>query len=62
MEVSLSCNSASVSVLDASYAEVVTFENVPVIGAASFCTSSDFGSFGGYENYRMPSRLERDQY
>ena len=37
MEVVLGCGSATVSVLDADSVEVVSFADVPVIGAADFC-------------------------
>ena len=43
MEVSLGCNSANVSILDASFAEVVSFSNVPVFGASSFCSGREPG-------------------
>lgn len=45
MEVSLACDTATVSILDASYAEVVTFEDVPVIGDSGFCTNDESGEF-----------------
>ncbi len=37
MEVTLGCGSATVSVLDADSVEVISFADVPVIGAADFC-------------------------
>jgi proline racemase len=43
MEVSLGCNSASVSIVDAGFVEVVNFSNVPVFGASSFCSSNSPG-------------------
>jgi hypothetical protein len=48
MEVSLGCNSASVSIVDAGFVEVVNFSNVPVFGASSFCSSNSpgFGRLG----------------
>jgi hypothetical protein len=43
MEVTMGCSSASVTVLDSSFAPVVSFDNVAVIGDTGFCT----GGFGG---------------
>jgi hypothetical protein len=37
MEVTLRCGAATVSVLDANFAEVVSFSDVPVISGADFC-------------------------
>jgi len=42
MEVSLSCNSASVTVLDTSFAPIVEFNDVPIIGSTGLC-SNGFG-------------------
>jgi hypothetical protein len=39
MEVSLGCQSASVSIFDASYTEVVAFNNVTVMGSTGLCSS-----------------------
>jgi len=47
MEVSLGCNSASVSILDSNFVEVVSFANVPVFGASGFCSEADQG-FGNF--------------
>jgi hypothetical protein len=41
-------------VLDASYAEVVSFDNIPVMGDTGMCASRDYGIkpiFGG-KDYR----------
>jgi hypothetical protein len=58
MEVSLGCHSASVSVLDSTYAEVISFENVKVMGNTGLCGSvSDNGSsFRGNRSEDGPFR------
>jgi hypothetical protein len=54
MEVTLGCQSASVTVLDSSYAEVVSFNNIPVMGDTGLCQSNDrnFGSSTGWSDQR----------
>jgi hypothetical protein len=37
MEVSVGCGSASVAIVDANSVPIVEFNNIRVIGAASFC-------------------------
>ncbi len=60
MEVSLGCQTASVSVLDANYTEVISFNNVRVMGDTGLCgSSSSFApSFGG-SSFKGPSRQKR---
>ena len=60
MEVSLGCNVANVSILDSNFAEVVSFNNVPVFGASSFCSSPSPG-FGRVRDiaYAEPIRDTR---
>jgi hypothetical protein len=53
MEVSLSCNSASVSILDSNFAEVVSFANVPVFGASSYCQGNG-GGISDFYNRAVP--------
>jgi hypothetical protein len=55
MEVSLGCESASVSIHDASYVEIVTFHNVPVIGSTGLCTGGD-SAVKGKGNLRRNAR------
>jgi hypothetical protein len=57
MEVTLGCNSATVSILDAGYAEVVTFEGVPVIGATGYCADEQFAAFDGFGSGGDGSRV-----
>jgi hypothetical protein len=45
MEISMGCSSATVSVLDSGFGEVVTFENVPVIGNTGLCSGGPSGSY-----------------
>jgi hypothetical protein len=40
MEVTLDCQSASVSVLDSNYVEVVSFDNIVVMGDTGLCQSN----------------------
>jgi hypothetical protein len=40
MEISLGCDTATVSILDANYTEVVSFRNVKVVGDTGLCQSS----------------------
>ena len=54
MEVTLGCETASVSVIDANFAEVVTFQNVPIIGSTGFCANDDSGGFDGN---RLPGKF-----
>ncbi|NIN74036.1 MAG: hypothetical protein GTN86_01895 [Xanthomonadales bacterium] len=49
MEVLLGCNTATVSVLDAGYAEVVSFTDVPVHGTTGFCNESSIDPFDDKE-------------
>ncbi len=56
MEVALGCNSASVSILDSNFAEVVSFGNVPVFGASAFCSGGNQG-FGGFFDRKIPAEL-----
>jgi len=60
MEVSLGCQTASVSVFDANYTEVISFNNVRVMGDTGLCgSSSSFApSFGG-SSFKGPSRQKR---
>ena len=54
MEITLGCQTASVTVLDTNYAEVVSFNNIPVLGDTGMCAKNDFGVktiFGG-KDYR----------
>jgi hypothetical protein len=50
MEVTLGCQTASVSVLDSNYTEVVSFENIRVMGNTGLCDS----------NSAPTPRLDRD--
>jgi hypothetical protein len=43
MEVTLGCQTASVTVLDSNYAEVVSFDNIPVMGDTGLCQTNDHG-------------------
>ncbi len=52
MEVKLSCSAATVTVVDTNSAEVVTFENVQVIGDTGMCNG-----FDGFDNRNMGPRL-----
>ena len=52
MEVTLSCSAATVTVVDTNSAEVVTFENVQVIGDTGMCNG-----FDGFDNRNMGPRL-----
>ena len=54
MEVTLGCQTASISVLDLNYAEVVSFNNIPVMGDTGLCDSGSgkFGSTIGDRDYR----------
>jgi hypothetical protein len=45
MEISLRCNSATVTVMDASYSPVVRFENVNVVGNTGLCGGDSGGLF-----------------
>jgi len=49
MEIALGCNSASVSVLDSNFGEVVSFSNVPAYGASAFCS----GGAGGLNPFGL---------
>ncbi|MFC1777900.1 hypothetical protein ACFL3I_11280, partial [Pseudomonadota bacterium] len=40
MEISLGCQTASVSIIDSDYVEVATFNNIPVMGDTGLCESS----------------------
>jgi hypothetical protein len=40
MEISLGCQTASVSVLDSNFTEVVSFENIKVMGNTGLCQSN----------------------
>jgi hypothetical protein len=42
MEITLGCKTASVSVLDANYTEVVSFNNIKVMGETGLCQSSSY--------------------
>ena len=60
MEVTLGCQSASVSVLDANYAEVIAFNDVRVMGNTGLCGSnSDSASGFGEASFKGPSRRIR---
>ncbi len=45
MEITLGCDTASVSVLDSNFTEIVSFNNIKVVGDTGLCESS----FGGTE-------------
>ena len=38
MEVTLDCQTATISILDSNYAEIVTFDNVRVLGNTGLCS------------------------
>lgn len=42
MEVIVGCGTASLSVSDVNFADVITFNNVPVIGGAGFCDNRSY--------------------
>jgi hypothetical protein len=44
MEITLGCQTASVSVIDANNVEVVSFENINVVGDTGLCQSGNSGS------------------
>jgi hypothetical protein len=46
MEIDLGCGLANVSVNDDAFSPVVTFQDVPVIGDATFCNNGAFGQTG----------------
>ncbi|NOR19498.1 MAG: hypothetical protein GQ538_05360, partial [Xanthomonadales bacterium] len=48
MEVSLGCQSASVSIFDGNYTEVVAFDNVSVMGNTGLCANSGSSYGGGF--------------
>ena len=53
MEITLGCQTASVTVLDANYAEVVSFDNIPVMGDTGMCDDQSLGFepiFGSKDN------------
>ncbi len=56
MEVALGCNSASVSILDSNFAEVVSFSNVPVFAASGFCSGGSQG-YGDFFDRKMPAEI-----
>ncbi|MFT7564488.1 MAG: hypothetical protein ACI8ZT_002142, partial [Bacteroidia bacterium] len=56
MEVALGCNSATVSVMDSNFSEIVSFDNVPVFGASGYCSGGSQG-FGGYFDPKMPTEF-----
>ena len=41
MEITLGCKTASVSVLDSNYAEVVAFSDIPVMGDTGLCDANN---------------------
>jgi hypothetical protein len=43
MDVSMGCGYATVSIVDSNFSEIVSFENVSVIGTSGLCS----GGFGG---------------
>jgi hypothetical protein len=43
MEITLGCRTASVTVLDTNYAEVVSFYNIPVMGDTGMCFDANVG-------------------
>ena len=47
MEISIACGAANVTVLDASFVPVVSFENVAVIGDTEFCSSEELAVMTG---------------
>ena len=46
MEIEMGCSSAKVTILDAKFAEVVSFANVPVMGSTGFCGDGPGSGFG----------------
>jgi hypothetical protein len=54
MEIILGCKTASVTVLDSSYAEVVSFTNIPVMGDTGMCVDggNGFNPIFGAKDYR----------
>jgi len=50
MEVTLGCNTATVSVLDSNYTEVVSFNNVQVMGNTGLCDSNSSRTTFGFGN------------
>jgi len=58
MDITLGCGTASVSILDANFAEVASFNNVNVMGDTGLCQSTSNGSKSaksGSRNYRKDS-------
>jgi hypothetical protein len=53
MEVALGCNSATVSILDSNFAEVVSFNNVPVFGASGYCAGGNSG-YSDFFDRKLP--------
>lgn len=51
MEITLGCQSASVSVLDSNYVEVVYYDNIKVVGDTGLCQADVY-----------ESKLERKAY
>ena len=54
MEITLGCKTASVTVLDSTYAEVVSFYNIPVMGDTGMCVDGEraFNPIFGDRDYR----------
>jgi hypothetical protein len=49
MEITLGCQTASVSVLDSNYTEVVSFDNIKVMGDTGLCQYADNAPRHGFE-------------
>jgi hypothetical protein len=59
MEVTLSCHSASVTILDSNFTEITTFNNVQVIGDTGLCESNTSLFGGGFERFSLPNGMDR---
>ncbi len=60
MEVTLGCQSASVSVLDTNFTEVIAFNNVRVMGDTGLCGSNNFAAPGFRDDsFRSSSQRRR---
>jgi hypothetical protein len=56
MEITMGCGSAKVSVNDANSIEVVSFDNVKVMGKSGFCGRGNLGSGFGHDFQLNPGK------
>jgi len=62
MEITLGCQTASVSVLDSNYTEVVYFENIKVMGNTGLCESNSRTTPRFDRNSRGEERVNRNSH